>query len=48
MIRDVESDCSFTLEDAMTVDDTGRWVIQLEVRDDKDHTATDTVAVTVK
>ncbi|MCI0394552.1 MAG: hypothetical protein L0332_18335 [Chloroflexi bacterium] len=47
VIREVDANCSFTLEAAMGLDEVGEWVIQLEVRDDGGNTATDTVTVTV-
>ncbi len=45
-IREIGSDCRFTLEDAMAIEEAGEWVIQLEVRSG-DETQTDTVIVTV-
>lgn len=45
-IREMGSDCRFTLDDAMAIEEVGAWVIQLEVRSG-DETQTDTVTVTV-
>jgi hypothetical protein len=47
VIREVESNCRFTLADTMVVDEMGDWLIELEVRDADGNTATDTVTVTV-
>lgn len=47
VIREVESNCRFTLADTMVVEETGDWVVELEVRDAEGNTATDTVTVTV-
>lgn len=46
VIREVEPNCSFTLEDPMVVQEVGEWVVELEVQSG-DETATDTVTVTV-
>lgn len=46
VIREIEPNCSFTLEDPMVVQEVGEWVIELEVQSG-DETATDTVTVTV-
>lgn len=46
LIREIEDDCRFTLDDAMVIEEVGEWVIQLEVRSG-DETQTDTVTVTV-
>jgi hypothetical protein len=47
VIREMDVNCSFTLEAAMGVDEAGDWVIELEVKDGKGNTSTDTVRVTV-
>jgi hypothetical protein len=47
VIREVDPNCSFTLEAKMGVDEAGEWVIELEVRDAQGNTAADTVTVTV-
>lgn len=47
VIREVDAHCSFILDAHMGVDELGEWVVQLEVRDSKDNTATDAVTVTV-
>lgn len=47
VIREVEGNCRFTLADTMAIEETGDWVIELEVRDSDGKTATDTVTVTV-
>jgi hypothetical protein len=47
IIREVEADCAFTLEDTMVIEEIGEWVLQLEVRSADGSTATDTVTVTV-
>lgn len=47
VIRETESNCSFTLEATMVVDEVGLWVIQLQVRDANGNTSTDTVTVEV-
>lgn len=46
VIREVETNCSFTLEDAMVLEEAGEWVIELEVQSGDD-TETDTVTITV-
>lgn len=46
VIRAIERNCSFTLEDAMAIEEVGDWVIQLEVRNGEE-SQTDTVTVTV-
>jgi hypothetical protein len=46
VIREIEPNCSFTLEDPMAVQEVGEWVIELEVQSG-DETATDTVTVSV-
>ncbi len=47
VIREIDPNCSFTLEAEMGLEEMGGWVIQLEVRDANGNTATDTVNVTV-
>ncbi len=47
VIREVDANCSFTLEDTMDLEELGEWVIELEVRDASGNAATDTVTVTV-
>ncbi len=47
VIREVDANCSFTLEAMMGVDEVGEWVIELEVRDGQGNTSTDTVRVEV-
>lgn len=46
VIRETESNCRFTLEDAMVIEEVGEWVIQLEASN-SDNTETDTVTITV-
>lgn len=47
IIREAAGTCSFTLEAMMGVDEVGRWVIELEVRDAADSWSTDQVVVDV-
>jgi hypothetical protein len=47
VIREIDRNCSFTLEAEMGVDEVGQWVIELEVRDGSGNTNTDTVQVEV-
>ena len=47
VLREVDANCSFTLESEMGLQEVGEWLIQLEVRDASGNTATDTVSVTV-
>jgi hypothetical protein len=47
-IREVDSNCSFTLDANMGVDEVGQWVIELEVTDSEGQTDVDTVTVTVE
>lgn len=47
VIRELDTNCSFTLDAAMGVDEVGNWMIELEVRDAAGQTATDRVTVTV-
>jgi hypothetical protein len=47
IIREVDSECSFTLAAAMVIDEVGTWKIELEVRDNADKTSSDTVIVEV-
>jgi hypothetical protein len=47
IIRDVDSECSFTLSSEMGVYEVGTWKIELEVRDSADNTSSDTVIVEV-
>ncbi len=46
-LRSEMFDCSFSLENAMIIDDVGDWTIELTVTDSEDETATDQVQVTV-
>lgn len=48
VIREVESNCKFNLEDAMVIEELGEWVIQLEIRDEGGNTSEDTVTITVE
>ncbi len=48
VIREVDPNCSFTLDANMGVDEVGQWEIQLEVEDSAGNTSTDTVTVTVE
>ena len=47
LIREFDSDCSFTLEAAMIAQETGSWVIELTVSDSDGNTSDDTVAIDV-
>ena len=47
VIREIDSNCSFTLGVEMGVDEVGEWIIELEVRDAEGNTNTDTVRVEV-
>lgn len=47
VIRANESNCRFTLEDTMVIEELGQWVIQLEIEDADGKKTTDTVTVTV-
>jgi hypothetical protein len=47
IIRELDTNCSFTLEAAMGVDEVGTWVIELEVSNPSGDTATDQVIVNV-
>jgi hypothetical protein len=47
IIREVDNNCSFTLTNAMVVDEIGLWKVELEVSDDAGNTSTDTVLVEV-
>jgi hypothetical protein len=47
VIREVDPNCSFTLGEAMGVDEVGDWVIELEVRDAVGNNSTDRVTVAV-
>jgi len=48
VIRDIDANCSFTLEESMTLKHMGVWEIQLEVRDAAGNTSTDTVKTTIQ
>ena len=48
IIREVDPNCSFTLDANMGVDEVGQWVIELAVTDSEGQTDTDTVTVTVE
>jgi hypothetical protein len=47
IIREIDANCSFTLDSAMGLKEMGAWIIELEVNDSGGHTATDRVTVTV-
>lgn len=47
LLRETASDCSFTLENVMEVDEVGVWTIELSVEDAEGTVDTDTVDVTV-
>jgi predicted short-subunit dehydrogenase-like oxidoreductase (DUF2520 family) len=47
IIREIDANCSFTLDASMGVDEVGDWIIELEVRDSAGQSATDQVKVTV-
>jgi len=47
MIREIDPNCSFTLETAMVVEEVGEWLIELQVRDADGNSSTDTLRVTV-
>jgi hypothetical protein len=47
VIREVDDNCSFTLEAAMGLKEMGAWIIELEVSGADGRTATDQVIVTV-
>jgi len=47
VLRQVDSDCSFALENDTQVDEVGDWVVELTVSDQDGNTDTDTVAITV-
>ena len=46
-LREQGSDCSFTLENVMEIDEVGVWTVELSVEDAEGEVATDTVDVTV-
>ena len=46
-IRELDENCSFTLENTMVVDEIGTWVVELEVSDADGTTSTDTLRVEV-
>ena len=46
-LREVDDQCSFTLESAMVVDEVGGWVIELTVTDAGGASSTDSVQVDV-
>jgi hypothetical protein len=48
IIREVDPNCSFTLDANMGVDEVGQWVIELAVTDSEGQIDTDTVIVTVE
>ena len=47
VIREVEPNCSFTLEASMEVQEVGTWVVELTVTDDSGASSVDTVEVAV-
>ena len=47
VIREVDGNCSFTLESQMGLDEVGEWLIELEVQDENGQSSTDTVQVQV-
>ena len=47
ILRQVDSDCSFALENDTQVDEVGDWVVELTVSDQDGNTDTDTVGITV-
>ncbi len=47
VIREVEANCSFTLEAAMEAQEVGTWVVELTVSDADGNTSVDTVEVDV-
>jgi hypothetical protein len=47
VIREVDMNCSFTLDAEMGVDEVGLWEIELEIRDKAGNTSTDQVTVEV-
>lgn len=47
IIREVDANCSFTLDAAMGLKEMGAWIIELEVSNSAGETATDRVTVTV-
>lgn len=47
IIRDVDANCSFTLESAMGLKEVGEWVIELEVSNSVGRRDTNRVVVTV-
>ena len=47
IIREVDPNCSFTLEAEMGLKEMGAWIIELEVSDSVGEKATDRVTVTV-
>ncbi len=47
LIREFDTECSFTLEAAMIAEEAGDWVVELTVSDDGGSTSADTVGVAV-
>jgi len=47
VLREADTNCSFTLEATMGIDEVGRWVIELEVEDASGNKSTDEVTVNV-
>ena len=47
VIREVDADCSYTLEASMIADEVGMWEIELEVTDGDGNSSSDTVAIEV-
>lgn len=46
-LREVDDQCSFTLDAAMLIDEVGEWTIELTVSDAEGNTSSDTVTVEV-
>ena len=47
VIREMEPNCSFTLEAVMDLKEMGQWLVELEVSDADGNNATDTLTITV-
>ncbi len=46
-LREIDDQCSFTLDAAMLIDEVGVWTIELTVSDAEGNTSSDTVTVEV-